>query len=104
MIERKPECRRLNLQGILPCEHQRLVKYPLLLESLAKQSCDKKLTADKKMSLSAPTAESATADSKECDSDYNGGEAGVVLRYNFILSSQSENMFVRKFFSKILFF
>ena len=79
VIERKPECRRLNLQGILPCEHQRLVKYPLLLESLAKQSCDKKLTADKKMSLTAATAENA--ESKECDSDYNGGEAGVVLRY-----------------------
>ena len=85
VIERKPECRRLNLQGILPCEHQRLVKYPLLLESLAKQSCDKKLTADKKMSLTAATAENVSAESKECDSDYNGGEAGVVLRYTFNL-------------------
>ena len=83
VIERKPECRRLNLQGILPCEHQRLVKYPLLLESLAKQSCDKKLTADKKMSLTAATAENA--ESKECDSDYNDGEAGVVLRYTLNL-------------------
>jgi hypothetical protein len=38
--ERRPECRRLGLQSILPVEHQRLVKYPLLLEQLAKQ-CDK---------------------------------------------------------------
>ena len=38
--ERRPECRRLGLQALLPVEHQRLVKYPLLLEQLAKQ-CDK---------------------------------------------------------------
>lgn len=38
-IERNPICRRLQLQGILPVEHQRLVKYPLLLEGLAKH-CD----------------------------------------------------------------
>ena len=38
--ERRPECRRLGLQALLPAEHQRLVKYPLLLEQLAKQ-CDK---------------------------------------------------------------
>ena len=36
--ERRPECRRLGLQSLLPVEHQRLVKYPLLLETLAKQS------------------------------------------------------------------
>lgn len=30
--------RRLQLQFILPAEHQRLVKYPLLLENLAKQT------------------------------------------------------------------
>ena len=35
-VERKPACRRLQLQSILPMEHQRLVKYPLLLEQLAK--------------------------------------------------------------------
>merc|ERR1719186_1636365 len=35
-IERNPACRRLQLQSILPCEHQRLVKYPLLLEQVAK--------------------------------------------------------------------
>ena len=38
--EKRPECRRLGLQALLPVEHQRLVKYPLLLESLAKY-CDK---------------------------------------------------------------
>ena len=38
--ERRPECRRLEVQSLLPLEHQRLVKYPLLLENLAKQ-CDK---------------------------------------------------------------
>lgn len=38
--ERRPECRRLGLQALLPVEHQRLVKYPLLLEQLSKQ-CDK---------------------------------------------------------------
>ena len=37
-IERKPVCRRLQLQSLLPCEHQRLVKYPLLLEQLAKHT------------------------------------------------------------------
>merc|ERR1719225_352554 len=36
----RPECRRLGLEALLPVEHQRLVKYPLLLEQLAKQ-CDK---------------------------------------------------------------
>ena len=45
-IERKPECRRLQLQSILPCEHQRLVKYPLLLEQLAKQCTKKQSTED----------------------------------------------------------
>jgi len=35
-LERRPACRRLQLQSILPCEHQRLVKYPLLLEQVAK--------------------------------------------------------------------
>ena len=38
--EKRPECRRLGLKSLLPVEHQRLVKYPLLLEQLAKQ-CDK---------------------------------------------------------------
>jgi len=37
-IERNPACRRLQLQSILPCEHQRLVKYPLLLEQIAKHT------------------------------------------------------------------
>ncbi|KAF5304968.1 hypothetical protein FQR65_LT18831, partial [Abscondita terminalis] len=32
--ERHPLCRRLNLQGIIPTEMQRLSKYPLLLERL----------------------------------------------------------------------
>ena len=32
--ERNPACRRLDLMSILPCEHQRLVKYPLLLEQV----------------------------------------------------------------------
>ena len=34
--ERSPACRRLQLQSILPCEHQRLVKYPLLLEQVSR--------------------------------------------------------------------
>ena len=37
-LERKPACRRLQLQSMLPMEHQRLVKYPLLLEQIAKFS------------------------------------------------------------------
>merc|ERR1711936_131921 len=37
-IERNPACRRLQLQALLPCEHQRLVKYPLLLREMAKYS------------------------------------------------------------------
>ena len=36
--ERRPECRRLQVHALLPAEHQRLVKYPLLLGQLAKQS------------------------------------------------------------------
>merc|ERR1719283_152834 len=55
--ERKPECRRLQLQSILPCEHQRLVKYPLLLEQLAKQ-CDKKQQQKQKQSTSSVTSSS----------------------------------------------
>ncbi|TRY71714.1 hypothetical protein TCAL_16215, partial [Tigriopus californicus] len=42
--ENKPECRRLQLQALLPMEHQRLVKYPLLLNQLWKKGseiCDK---------------------------------------------------------------
>jgi len=34
-----------QLQSILPVEHQRLVKYPLLLEQLMKQ-CDKETDED----------------------------------------------------------
>ena len=36
-LERRPACRRLQLQSILPCEHQRLVKYPLLLEQVTRR-------------------------------------------------------------------
>lgn len=42
--ESKPQCRRLQLQALLPMEHQRLVKYPLLVSQLLKRSseiCDK---------------------------------------------------------------
>jgi len=35
-LESNPACRRLQLQSILPMEHQRLVKYPLLLEQISK--------------------------------------------------------------------
>jgi len=35
-LEANPACRRLQLQSILPVEHQRLVKYPLLLEQISK--------------------------------------------------------------------
>merc|ERR1719318_1376792 len=35
-FESNPACRRLQLQSILPMEHQRLVKYPLLLEQITK--------------------------------------------------------------------
>ncbi|XP_060520310.1 rho guanine nucleotide exchange factor 11 isoform X2 [Cylas formicarius] len=34
--EKKRQCRRLQLQGIVPAEMQRLVRYPLLLERLIK--------------------------------------------------------------------
>ena len=42
------ECRKLQLQAMLPAEHQRLVKYPLMLEQLAKQ-CDRKSTKSNKV-------------------------------------------------------
>ena len=59
-IERKPECRRLQLQSILPAEHQRLVKYPLLLDQLAKHN---------------------TSIEASSQSSSSGGEAGVVMGY-----------------------
>ena len=45
--ESHKECRRLQLIAMLPAEHQRLVKYPLMLETLAKQ-CEKNKTKSKK--------------------------------------------------------
>jgi len=35
-IEKNPVCRKLQLQDLLAVEHQRLVKYPLLLEQIAR--------------------------------------------------------------------
>ena len=43
--ESHKECRKLQLQAMLPAEHQRLVKYPLMLETLAK--CEKSLQGTK---------------------------------------------------------
>ncbi|XP_057689750.1 rho guanine nucleotide exchange factor 1b isoform X4 [Corythoichthys intestinalis] len=36
--ESKPQCRRLQLKDIIPIEMQRLTKYPLLLENIAKNT------------------------------------------------------------------
>lgn len=36
--ESKPQCRRLQLKDIIPTEMQRLTKYPLLLENIAKNT------------------------------------------------------------------
>uniref|UniRef100_A0A8C6WND4 Rho guanine nucleotide exchange factor (GEF) 1b n=1 Tax=Neogobius melanostomus TaxID=47308 RepID=A0A8C6WND4_9GOBI len=38
--ESKPQCRRLQLKDIIPTEMQRLTKYPLLLENIAKNTED----------------------------------------------------------------
>ncbi|XP_061771041.1 rho guanine nucleotide exchange factor 1b isoform X2 [Nerophis ophidion] len=38
--ESKPQCRRLQLKDIIPFEMQRLTKYPLLLENIAKNTED----------------------------------------------------------------
>uniref|UniRef100_A0A8C3G2C3 Rho guanine nucleotide exchange factor (GEF) 1 n=1 Tax=Cyclopterus lumpus TaxID=8103 RepID=A0A8C3G2C3_CYCLU len=38
--ESKPQCRRLQLKDIIPIEMQRLTKYPLLLENIAKNTED----------------------------------------------------------------
>ncbi|KAI1901540.1 hypothetical protein AGOR_G00035470 [Albula goreensis] len=38
--ESKPQCRRLQLKDIIPIEMQRLTKYPLLLENIAKSTGD----------------------------------------------------------------
>ncbi|MBN3313777.1 ARHG1 factor, partial [Atractosteus spatula] len=38
--ESKPQCRRLQLKDIIPIEMQRLTKYPLLLENIAKSTDD----------------------------------------------------------------
>lgn len=39
--ESKPQCRRLQLKDMIPIEMQRLTKYPLLLENIAKNTDDK---------------------------------------------------------------
>ncbi|XP_068426056.1 rho guanine nucleotide exchange factor 1 isoform X2 [Clinocottus analis] len=39
--ESKPQCRRLQLKDIIPIEMQRLTKYPLLLENIAKNTEDR---------------------------------------------------------------
>uniref|UniRef100_A0A3P9PI36 Rho guanine nucleotide exchange factor (GEF) 1 n=2 Tax=Poecilia reticulata TaxID=8081 RepID=A0A3P9PI36_POERE len=39
--ESKPQCRRLQLKDIIPTEMQRLTKYPLLLENIAKNTEEK---------------------------------------------------------------
>uniref|UniRef100_A0A1A8FC88 Rho guanine nucleotide exchange factor (GEF) 1b n=1 Tax=Nothobranchius korthausae TaxID=1143690 RepID=A0A1A8FC88_9TELE len=39
--ESKPQCRRLQLKDIIPTEMQRLTKYPLLLENIAKHTDNK---------------------------------------------------------------
>ncbi len=59
--ERRPECRRQELQGILAVEHMRLVKYPLLLEQLAKQSAPPPSTEDGAAAAAADTADTAAA-------------------------------------------
>ncbi|KAJ8273471.1 hypothetical protein GJAV_G00101970 [Gymnothorax javanicus] len=38
--ESKPQCRRLQLKDIIPTEMQRLTKYPLLLENIARSTVD----------------------------------------------------------------
>ncbi|XP_026225890.1 rho guanine nucleotide exchange factor 1b isoform X2 [Anabas testudineus] len=40
--ESRPQCRRLQLKDIIPIEMQRLTKYPLLLENIAKNTEDSK--------------------------------------------------------------
>ncbi|KAM6967633.1 rho guanine nucleotide exchange factor 1 [Aplochiton taeniatus] len=40
--ESKPQCRRLQLKDIIPIEMQRLTKYPLLLENIAKSTENQK--------------------------------------------------------------
>uniref|UniRef100_A0A7N9B1X8 Rho guanine nucleotide exchange factor (GEF) 1 n=1 Tax=Mastacembelus armatus TaxID=205130 RepID=A0A7N9B1X8_9TELE len=49
--ESKPQCRRLQLKDIIPIEMQRLTKYPLLLENIAKNTGD--LTEKEKIQQSA---------------------------------------------------
>ncbi|XP_035503246.2 rho guanine nucleotide exchange factor 1b isoform X5 [Scophthalmus maximus] len=49
--ESKPQCRRLQLKDIIPIEMQRLTKYPLLLENIAKNTDD--LTEKERIQQSA---------------------------------------------------
>ena len=46
-LEQDPGCKRLQLHDMLAWEHQRLVKYPLLLEQISKHSD----TSDTEMEL-----------------------------------------------------
>jgi len=59
-LEANPACRRLQLQSMLPMEHQRLVKYPLLLEQICKY-CNEEDTEDGEIKL----IKEATARTKE---------------------------------------
>jgi len=70
------ECRKLQLQAMLPAEHQRLVKYPLMLEQLAKQ-CDRKSTKSNKKSDETSLLPSVTSNEKgEGSDDESGAKAG----------------------------
>ncbi|KAI4811515.1 hypothetical protein KUCAC02_014411 [Chaenocephalus aceratus] len=51
LAESKPQCRRLQLKDIIPIEMQRLTKYPLLLENIAKNTED--LTEKERIQQSA---------------------------------------------------
>ena len=69
------ECRRLQLQAMLPAEHQRLVKYPLMLEQLAKQ-CDRKPTSKNKDKKSTSDETSSLKDSSITSNEKGGDGSG----------------------------
>ena len=67
------ECRRLQLQAILPAEHQRLVKYPLMLEQLAKQ-CDKGKPGKGKKQDDASSSKDSTSTHQNEKADGSGDD------------------------------
>ena len=84
--EAQKECRKLQLQAMLPAEHQRLVKYPMMLELLAKQF-EKSKEKSKGKKSDDPSKDNATSKNNK---DGSGDEESTNDRTKKISSDTSE--------------